>query len=60
MYQISTSFLNALIPLILVSIALSNNLITARVVGVADGDSITVLEQARITLMMRRRLGEPV
>ena len=32
-----------LIPLILVSTALCGDLITARVVGVADGDSITVL-----------------
>ncbi len=39
----TTVLLAILIPLILVSTALSNDLITARVVGVTDGDSIKVL-----------------
>jgi endonuclease YncB( thermonuclease family) len=36
-------FIFILIPLIIVSATLSSDLITARVVGVADADSITVL-----------------
>lgn len=42
-----------LIPLILVSTALSDDLITARVVGVADGDSITVLTPINRQVMIR-------
>ena len=42
-----------LIPLILVSAALSDDLITARVVGVADGDSITVLAPGNTQVKIR-------
>ena len=43
MRRFFTPILTILIPLILATTALSGNLITAKVVKVADGDSITVL-----------------
>ena len=43
MRRFTLSFLITLIPLIFVSTALSDDLITARVVGITDGDTIKVL-----------------
>jgi len=42
-----------LISLILATTALSNDLITARVIGVADGDSITVLTPTNKQVLIR-------